>query len=337
VKLQSGVADGLEIPVRSDHEWVGTFEPEIASEGLLDHAFSIGSIELTTFAWGHFGVFPLAERPEMVNDGSFDWAGRLPPAVFADVRARNDGMGEPAIIVNHPRSSGGGFGGYFSAADYDPTTGTANAPEYWDEDLDLVEVFNDSDFDENFEGPDSVVRDWFSFLDRGRRVFAIGSSDNHHISGSPLGYPRTCIDVGTDSAAELRTLGPAHVRDRVLEGRATVSGGIYLDADAGGVGPGGNVRGTGMVAVRVRVQAASWVSADRLRAFVNGTQVIDVPLDESTRDPTEPEVRFDDDVLLDIPARASWVVFVASGSESLEPVHPGRNPFAVTNPFFFAP
>jgi hypothetical protein len=341
VKLLSGVADGLEIPVRTDHEWVGTFEPQIASEELTDWAFSIGSIELTTFAWGHFNVFPLASRDDMPNDGSFDWAGRLPPAVFADVRARDDGMGTPAIIINHPRSSGGGYGGYFEAADYDPITGVARAPEYWDEEFSLVEVFNDSSFDENYgDGGDSTVRDWFSFLGRGRRVYAVGSSDSHGITGSPVGYPRTCIDVGTDSSAELRTMGAGHVRDRLVGGRATVSGGIYVEANVGAVGPGGEAPGAGStVSVHVRVQAASWVSADRLRAFVDGEMVVDVPLDESTRDPTEPEVRFDDDVTLDIPSGASpsWVVFVASGSESLEPVHPGSDPFGVTNPIFFVP
>ncbi|QQR88881.1 MAG: hypothetical protein IPJ88_11680 [Myxococcales bacterium] len=70
VKVKGAVADGLEILVRSDHEWVSDFAPVIAaldeSEGshLADFAFGVPSEELTTFEWGHFGVLPLQPNPD---------------------------------------------------------------------------------------------------------------------------------------------------------------------------------------------------------------------------------------------------------------------------------
>ena len=337
-KLASALADGLEIPVRSEHEWITDFEPAIAELGAGDWAYGLGSLELTTFSWGHFGVFPLDPVATMPNAGAFDWIDEDPPEVFAEVRAREGSSGRPAIIINHPRYAVAGLPGiaaYFDAAEYDPDTTMLGRPEYWDEDFTLVEVFNDSDFDANV---DDSVRDWFSLLNTGRRVFAVGSSDSHRIVSSPVGYPRTCIAVGTDEAAELRTMGAGHVRDTMLDGSFTVSGGIYVDATAtDGTGPGGQLDGAEPTElVTVRVQAASWVAADTLRVYVDGALVETLSLDDGTADPLNPVLRFEEEVSVPVAggAAGSWVVFVASGETPLGPVHPGRMPFGVTNPIF---
>lgn len=237
-KLESLIADGLEIPVRSDHEWVADFEPLLQALGLQDWAFGIGSIELTTFAWGHFGVFPLAPDPSLQNDGKFPWVDRTPVEVFQDVASRTDPS--PALVINHPRSATGlfesgpggaegapppgapdvpdgvdfsafagdlGSGSYFDAAGFDPMTGTALDADYWDGNFSLVEVFNNSDFRSNFEVSEArlnpTVRDWFALLKfrPTAPVFAVGSSDSHRVQSSPVGYPRTCIYFGRDTSS----------------------------------------------------------------------------------------------------------------------------------------
>jgi hypothetical protein len=335
VKLLSAAGDGLEIPVRTDHEFVNDFEPTIAQLGLGDYLYGVSGLELTTFTWGHFNVFPLQALPSERNGGTFEWANRLPPEVFADVRARPEA---PTIIINHPR--GTGPGGYFNAANYDATTGMVRRPEMWDEAFTVVEVFNDSDFDRNWDPTaetDSTVMDWFSFLNAGRRVFTVGSSDSHKIYSSPVGYPRTCIELGTDDPAMLRTMGSGVIQDQVRAGHSTVSGGVYVDALArDGAGPGDDVTGAmDRETVSVRVQAANWIDADRLRVFVDGMLTETITLDESTRDPLEPTTRFSQDLEVAIAPAGSWVVFVADGEDDLAPVHPGRRPFGVTNPIFF--
>ncbi len=337
-KIASAIGDGLEIPVRSDHEWIADFEPVIADMGVEAWAYGVVSLELTTFTYGHFGVFPLDPIPTMVNTGAFDWIGKDPPEMFAEVRERETSAGQPTIIINHPRSGVGGFGSigaYFDAAGYDPDTGMLSRPEYWDEGFSLVEVFNSASFDQSSD----VVADWFSFLNTGRRVFAVGSSDSHGVISSPVGYPRSCIRVGTDDPGALRAMGAAHIRDTMLDGDFTVSGGIYVDAVAAdGSGPGGDVtRSAETELVTVTVQAASWVDADTLRVFVDGDLIETITLDDTTADPSNPVVRFEDDVAVPVASGAagSWVVFVASGDESLAPLHPSRMPFGVTNPIFF--
>lgn len=320
-KLASAAADGLEIPCRSDHEWVYEWEDIIADMGLQDSMFGVTSLELTTFAWGHFGVVPLEPQLEQVNRGAIDWIDRMPADVFAEVHARPE---NPAIIINHPR--GTSIGGYFSAVGYDPTTGEVSNTDLWSEDWEAIEVFNDDAFDETME----TVTDWFSFLNQGRRVWGVGSSDTHRVSNSPVGYPRSCLILGEDDPAALRAGGGATaVRDATREGRFTVSGGIYLTATArGDVGPGGEVTGAAATeSVQVVVQAAPWVSVTTIEAWVDGVMVetIDIPASTDV-------IRFDEA----IDVSGNWVVFHAKGEDrALDPVHPGRTPFGVTQPIFF--
>lgn len=322
VKLRSAAADGLELPCRSDHEWIWEWDDIVQSLGLDGFLYGPTSTELTTFAWGHFGVAPVRPLPGEVNEGAFHWVGRMPADVFADVHARPE---NPVLIVNHPR--GASLGGYFSAVGYDPMTGEVSNTDLWSDDFDAIEVFNDDSFDETME----TVTDWFSFLNRGERVWGVGSSDSHRISGSPVGYPRTCLELGSDDPAAFRASGTADeaLRDATREGRFTVSGGIYLTVEArGGVGPGREVTGAmSTESVRVIVQAAPWIDVDALEVWADGAMVESIDIDPSTE-----VVRFDEMITV---TDANWVVFHAKGDEALDPVHPGRDPFAVSQPIFF--
>jgi hypothetical protein len=69
--------------------------------------------------------------------------------------------------------------------------------------------------------------------------------------------------------------------------------------------------------------------------FVDGTLAETIAIDETTRDPLVPTTRFDADVEVEVAAGGSFVVVVASGEAELDPVHPGKGPFGVTNPIFF--
>ncbi|MCC6874683.1 MAG: CehA/McbA family metallohydrolase [Sandaracinaceae bacterium] len=326
LKIAGLIADGVELPIRSDHQWVNDFQPEIEAMGLSRFAHGIGGLELTTFAWGHFGVFPLVED-ESVNGSAPDWVGRLPPAVFAEVRARPE---DPALIINHPRS-GGTLGGYFTAAGFNRTTGEVSSPEHWDDAFSLVEVFNDDDLEDQ---RDTLVADWLTLL-RTRRVFAVGSSDSHNIYGSPVGYPRTCLRLGADDP---QAVTAAQVRDVTEAGRSVISGGIYLDvAGPGGAGPGEEAAGVGDTAsFNVTVQAASWIEVDRLEVIADGESVETIPITEGDRDPLEPHVRIRAAVSVPVATSGSYVIFHAAGPSDLAPVHPGRRPFAVSNPVFLS-
>ena len=327
LKLRSAAGDGLEIPCRSDHEWVKEWETLIADEGLTPWLYGVTSLELTTFVYGHFGVVGLEPRPELPNGGAVPWVGDSPPTVFARV---HDLPSDPLLIINHPR--GAAAGAYFSYVGYDAATGTVSKMDEWSEDFVAVEVFNDSSFDENLE---ETVADWFSFLRDGRRVFAVGSSDSHKLErGSPVGYPRTCLDLGAADVQALRATGDGarRVVDATRAGSFVVNGGIYIEATAaGGVGPGGEVQGTGTQMMDVRVQAPRWVDATALEVWVDGALVETVPL------LGESVVRLEESIAVTVAPAGSWVVLHARGEMPLDPVFPGRRPFGVTQPIFFKP
>lgn len=325
LKVISAVADGLEIPVSSEHEWIVDFQPVLKSLGLDSWAFGMSSEELTTFTWGHFGVVPISPRPDRANNGAVPWLGKSPREVFADVHALPE---KPVLIVNHPTSSG--FGGYFSAAGFTRSTVTGD-PELWSEDFDAVEAFNDSDFDSNRK---SIVADWFALLNAGKRIWAVGSSDTHGIVSSPVGYPRTCMRFGHDDPTRLSS---DLVRDALRAGKSTIAGGLYMTVEGpGGVGPGETVRSAAsMFDFRIVVQAPKWLAARQLEVIVNGETERTVELTESV---TPTGRRYEATVTLKRPPKAlNWVVFHARppAGRDMSPVYPGRKPFAVSNPIFF--
>ncbi len=340
MKVRGAVADGLELPIRSEHEYAANFKAEIAELGLEAFAFGTGSVEMSSMEiWGHMGVLPIEPDDSLVNGGTPLWQDfpseqnplalvetLAPPVVFERVRQRAE---QPVIIINHPR----GGQNYFDYAGYDPTTGEAQFPEYWDEEFRVVEVFNSSSWPTDLGG---VVRDWLSFLNFGRRVFAVASSDSHGIMGSPVGYPRTCLEVGTDDPRELND---ALIRDATANGHSTISGGIVVNASVGEAGPGDDATGLGATAtVHVRVQAASWVDVDSIDVVVDGEVFARIDIQPEDANPENLVIRFEQDIEVPVSdgALGSYVVVAAYGNASLEPVLPGRRPFGVTNPIFLS-
>ena len=320
-KVKGAIADGLDIPVSSEHEWIIDFQPVIQRLGLTKWAFGMPSEELTTFTWGHFGVVPIYPREDAPNNGAVDWVGKKPGEFFRQV---NDLPEKPVLVVNHP--SGTGFEAYFSAAGFNRATASGD-PELWSDAFGAIEVFNDSDFEKN---RNASVADWFALLNAGKTYWAAGNSDSHDQRTSPVGYPRTCLRFGHDDPTKLT---PEIVRDVLRSGAATVSGGLYITAEGpGGIGPGGNAAAGNY---QVVVQSPSWISATSLEVIVDGVTTATLPLTAVSS--SEPGKRYE--ATVDVaPAQSSarhWVVFHAKGDGDLSPVHPGRKPFAVTNPIFF--
>lgn len=338
-KVAQAIADGLELPVRSDHEWVGDFAKEIDELLATRWAAGFASIELTSFeTWGHMGVFPLTPRPDEVNAGAPKWqtfptaqapdtafTTLSPKAVFDTVRARPEA---PVVIINHPR----GPTNYFGYVGYDPATGMADSVADWDTTFTLLEVFNNSSWKDNRTG---TVTDWFGLLGAGRKVFAVGSSDTHRMSVNPVGYPRTCIQLGTDDPRQLTASG---VRDQLAAGHTTISGGIYLTARLGSAGPGDTVTGAGSpMMLDITIQAATWIDVDELEIVVDGQTVDTISVVPSDADPGNPAIRWRGQVPVQVKAAGGFVMVAASGQHTLEPVHPGHQPFGATNPIFVVP
>src|SRR5213075_461816 len=137
----------------------------------------------------------------------------------------------------------------------------------------LIEVFNDASWDQE---AGKNVPDWLALLRGGRHVFAVGSSDSHGLTNSPVGYPRTCVELGTDDPRQVT--GPM-VRDQMAAGHHIISGGIYVSAQVGTAGPGDTATGLGPTAnVDVTIQAATWVDVDAIDVVVDGVVTDTIPI-----------------------------------------------------------
>ncbi|MBL8742844.1 MAG: CehA/McbA family metallohydrolase [Myxococcales bacterium] len=327
-KVKSAIADGLEVPVSSEHEWIIEFQPYIEELGMTDWAFGPGGSELTTFTFGHFGLVGVEPLPDAVNNGAFDWLDKSAQDIFDGVHAKPE---SPALIVNHPQSDST-FQAYFKAVKFDRDTGSSD-DELWSDHFDAVEVFNGSENGGNFtDNRDGPVADWFALLNHSdKKYWAVGSSDSHAVRSSPVGYPRSYMFLGYDTPA---TATREDVRDSILNGRITVGGGLFMNV----VGPGGSTSGdsvpkTATADFTVNVACPSWVSAETLEVIVNGETVATEPLLPVGAGPGK---AFSNQVTVTLPAgNRAWVVFHAKGSGDLAPLHPGKQPFAVSNPVFF--
>ena len=105
-------------------------------------------------------------------------------------------------------------------------------------------------------------------------------------------------------------------------------------AGPGGEQPGDTFTVTGAAAdFTVTVEAPSWIAAESLETIVNGETISTealLPLGSGTANRYVNVVS----VPIDAGRARNWVVFHAKGEGDLEPLHPGRRPFAVSNPIF---
>jgi hypothetical protein len=323
LKVTAAAAEGLELPVITDHEYIADLTPYVTKLGLQKWVRGVVGEELTTYAYGHFNPFPIVPDATKPNMGAMPWFGKDPPTLFADVRKA---WPDAVFQINHPRSPS--ISGYFNFVGYDPGTGTVTKPGDWSKDFDAVEVFNGSGWSAN---KDNTVVDWFSFLDRGFLVTATGNSDSHHAYRTETGYPRNYVKLSTDEPAKASV---AELALAVKDQQVLVSGGPFVNVAVGdkGMGEVGDAS-SGTAKITIKVQAPTWMPVDTLRVILGGAEVNTVTLDGATADPQNPVVRYSGSLEL-LPTADTWVVVVVTGKGTLAPVSRNDEPFAVTNPIY---
>jgi hypothetical protein len=327
-KVAAAAAEGLEIPVVTEHEYIGDYTPTIAKMGLQKWLQSIVGEELTTFSYGHFNTFPITADTSKPNNGALPWDGKDPAELFADVRST---WPDALLQVNHPRSTS--VGGFFSTAGYNAETGDISSPTYWSTNYDAIEVFNGDGWSAR---RNSTMNDWFSLLDRGLMVTATGNSDSHKAYFSEVGYPRNYVKTSTDLPSNMEV---SEFVSSIKGQRVTIGGGAFVEAWVGDQGVGSLVDATSKtVQLKIRVQAAEWVNIDTLIVIkggkFGGNEVHEIKLDASTADAENPVIRYQDTLSLTL-EQDNWVVVAAKGEGNLSPVVDAKEPFGITNPIFF--
>ncbi len=326
-RLRSVVAEGLDVAVSADHNFITDYLPDLEKLGLEDDLAVIAGSEVTTRTGSiHYNAFPDVPRPDLPGNGAVSVRDETPDTLFRLSRAKSPAA---VIQVNHPRSEGLG---YFLTYDLDPES-AASAKAPFSMDFEVMEVMNGA---KPYEANCLSTEDWFHFLNRGYPVRAVGSSDSHDIDGSEPGYARTYVFYEGPSGKRLDR--DAFIR-ALKEGRSFVSNGpIVLLKVNGKAGPGELVRAKkGRVKVDLRVLGAPWLDVSEVLLVVNGVRQEPLPM----KGADGKTVKFRDRVRLEL-ERDAWVAVEVRGRSSLYPVVQQRSddglaesaayPYALTNP-----
>jgi hypothetical protein len=124
-RVNSCAAEGLEVAVATDHNFITDYAPVIASSGLDPFLLGIPGMELTTFEMGHFIGYPLKVDPGSTRGGEFQWAHQPPQALFDQLRKLAVDPAHGIVQIAHPRQQ---VLGYFAQFFIDQDTAQPYAP-----------------------------------------------------------------------------------------------------------------------------------------------------------------------------------------------------------------
>ncbi len=332
VRAITQAVSGVQVTALSDHAVSGDLDRAIVEQDLGRWLASIASNEVGNDT-AHFGVYPVPVVPGAPRGGSPDGPAMTSWTPASTMAWGHALPGRPIVQVNHPR-----FRVYalFDTSGWDGV----RWPPPFALDFDAVEVlaghtaFNFAD-DRRI---DESVRDFYTLVEHGVAVTAVGTSDVHHLSGVLDGVARTYVFVDQPTTQPFDEAGfVAALRGR----RAVATTGPWLDvevAPVGGgaaVGPGQVVRAPGgEVVIDIELAQASFVHADRLRVLVGGAVVRTEPIAAGARKhrlrltvPVTPPTWIGVDAGGDQPLPVEL-----TGTYQIEKGRAGVTPFAIINP-----
>ena len=330
-RLRAVAAEGVEVPISTDHDVITDYGPVIHALGLDAWLGHLIGAEVSSLIWGHLNGYPLAPRGDRSGNGSPSWLARSPVQVFSAIRE----LGPSAIVqVNHPRD---GTTSLFNAIGLDPATGIAATDpatlglppdtDLSDLDFDAVEVANASSAG-RFE---QVFADWLQLVAGGHRACATGSSDSHGPSAY-AGEARTYVYVGPGND-DPATIDQDAIVAAIRARRVVVGTGAFVTAGivtpTGTSLPGETAVVTGDVALHVTVQAPPWRPLRRIRIYQGATEIQVIELDPGDTS----TVRFDQTVTLARPPADTFYVVRVDATGSGAPVNDSSMP-SFTNPLF---
>ncbi|MCS7224210.1 MAG: CehA/McbA family metallohydrolase [Armatimonadetes bacterium] len=325
-RLVSAAAEGLDVLVLTDHNVVTDPTEALAESGLNGLLTVISGVELTTRHLGHFTVFPLIAHPHLEDGGAPPFDSPTAEELLKQVNVRNE---EPVIVVAHPR-----FGniGYFHLHQW-PEVGKP-PPEGFSLDFDGMELMNGKAQDDLWR----LIRDWFFFLNRGKRVIGVAGSDSHGLVYDEVGYARNYLFVGDQEPAKI---SPELLKKTVRNGSLVVSLGPFISFTINDAPIGSFVSMKDDTATfRITVEAANWVPVDRVELIANGRAIKGWDLKRVSGRSVQAVLNG-----TVMPDRDSWYVAMVTGpAGGLEPVlkpFRGRGgkvlpvqPIAITNPIW---
>jgi hypothetical protein len=353
-RVISCAAEGLEVAVATDHNYITDYAPVIASSGLDPWLLGIPGIELTTFEMGHYIGYPLRVDPGSTRGGEFLWQNQPPQKLFDTLR----GLGDESTIVDvaHPRQQ---VLGYFAQFFVDPLTAAPYTPSgilgvfapYGDEfqadkfsyDFDAMELLTGKRNEDihSFRAPNPLPPGPFPDPQPVPGEIVVDSAGHAKFPGvvetwfTLLDHGHRATGLGASDSHKLLGHEPGYARTllyvgsgkdtpggysradvvrAIKEHRAIVTNAPFIDMTAGGKLIGDTVTGAA-VDVKIHVRAPSWAKVDHLVVYSNSAVIADLPIDAGQGTDFSTTINVR-------PATDAWVVAEVTGSRTMFPVLP---------------
>lgn len=162
-------------------------------------------------------------------------------------------------------------------------------------------------------GHDGQVDDWFTLLNTGHRLTALGNSDTHSKFSIEAGCPRNYVLV--EGSENVASLDEQAIADAVKAGRVVASYGPFVRFTADGDYVLGDTVpvSDGVVSLHIEVEAPTWMPVDRVELYQNGILIHEW-------EGLDPDVlKFAQDLDVEV-ERDSWFVVIAMGEGNMAPV-----------------
>ena len=327
-RIRTAAAAGLEVPVSTDHEYVGSWQSGIDETGLHDWVATVPGLELTAHP-EHVQLLFVEPRFDLDARGDFvRWYGLDIAEIYAAGRERGAGV----IMLNHP--------GYMRHIEYDRFTGEPRLEDptdlglqagakLWSWNFDAIEYMNGHGSPFAVPGGNGYFDDWMSFHNFGHTITAMGTSDIHGMDHP--GEPRTYYASSTDNP---RRADESELVDSILAGRALVSTGAFVRVEINGeAGMGDLVTDPdGSVDLAVRIEALPEIDVTHFLVFVNCDETLKVAASEPGG-----IVKYDGELAVPV-ARDAHIVVAGFGSNrlprGLSQYNPNHVPRFTTNPIY---
>jgi len=336
-RILTAAAEGCEVPVNTDHEFILDYKPFVTELGLDPWVRQVTGEEVTPTLPEHINMFPVVPTVDQdARGGIIKWYGKDIAEIFAMIEERGGAIRQ----LNHPRNGCN----YLCTIGYDRLTGAPTAvpdptllgfaadAEMWSWNFNAIELMNGFGniyLDPTKPDRTGLFEDWMSFHNMGHRVAGMGVTDTHGIRG-PC-HPGTFFASSTDEPQQMQE---TELVASVLGGKLVVTTGGFARVSVNGTaGLGDTITDTdGELELALKIEAIPEIDIAFYKVLVNCDEVVTA----ATTAPND-TVKFDGTVTVPVAADAHIVV-LGFGTQAMPRGFPNVNASTtarfITNPVF---
>ncbi len=283
-------AEGVELAIATDHNHNTDYLPTQKAMGLQAWFTPVVGNEVST-PIGHYNAFPLDPADSVPPHKPFQVEN---PLDYSQLILGIRDAGARVVILNHPRWPDFNRGP-FGVLQLDRNNGgrLRNTPF----DFDAIEVFNSTT---KVVSPDEILLDWYSLLNRGETITAVGSSDSHTVSDR-VGEGRTYV---WSSATDPGNIDIQEACNSFVDGITSCSLGLFAEILDGERPAMGALLAPveGRAKLTLRVAGASWVTPPTVGIRINGEIAAEFQIPKQDG-PLDVRIPLD----LNLPAQDAWL------------------------------